>query len=37
VRDPLQQAPLERRGIGPQADPEPADPLVREQPLLAEL
>jgi hypothetical protein len=28
---------LERRGLGPQADPEEADPLHREQPLLAEL
>jgi len=28
---------LERRGLGPQADPEEADPLLREQPLLAEL
>ena len=28
---------LERRGLGPQADFEEADPLLREQPLLAEL
>ncbi|MEJ2245969.1 MAG: transposase [Acidobacteriota bacterium] len=28
---------LERRGLGPQADPEEADPLLLEQPLLAEL
>jgi hypothetical protein len=28
---------LERRGLGPQADPEEADPLLRNQPLLAEL
>ena len=28
---------LERRGLGPQADPEEADPLAREQPLLAAL
>ncbi len=28
---------LERRGLGPQADPEEADPLRVEQPLLAEL
>jgi hypothetical protein len=28
---------LERRGLGTQADPEEADPLLREQPLLAEL
>lgn len=27
----------ERRGLGPQADPEEADPLLQEQPLLAEL
>src|SRR5881397_2268481 len=28
---------LERRGLGPQADPDEADPLGRDQPLLAEL
>jgi hypothetical protein len=28
---------LERRGLGPQADPELADTLQRDQPLLAEL
>ena len=28
---------LERRGLGPQADPDEADPLRRDQPLLAEL
>jgi hypothetical protein len=28
---------LERRGLGPQADPDEADPLLRDQPLLAEL
>jgi hypothetical protein len=28
---------LERRGLGPQADPEEADPLLRSQPLPAEL
>jgi hypothetical protein len=28
---------LERRGLAPQADPEEADPLPRDQPLLAEL
>jgi hypothetical protein len=28
---------LERRGLGPSADPHEADPLSREQPLLAEL
>jgi hypothetical protein len=28
---------LERRGLGPAADPEEADPLLRDQPLLAEL
>jgi hypothetical protein len=28
---------LERRGLGPSADPEEADPLLRDQPLLAEL
>ena len=28
---------LERRGLGPQADPGEADPLLRDQPLLAEL
>jgi hypothetical protein len=28
---------LERRGLGPQSDPEEADPLRQEQPLLAEL
>jgi len=28
---------LERRGLGPQANPEEADGLAREQPLLAEL
>jgi hypothetical protein len=28
---------LERRGLGPAADPEEADPLRRDQPLLAEL
>ena len=28
---------LERRGLGPRADPDEADPLRRDQPLLAEL
>jgi len=28
---------LERRGLGPHGDPEEADPLQRDQPLLAEL
>jgi len=28
---------MERRGLGPQADPEEADTLLRDQPLLAEL
>lgn len=28
---------IERRGLGPQADPDEADPLLRNQPLLAEL
>ena len=28
---------LERRGLGPTADPDDADPLLRDQPLLAEL
>jgi len=28
---------LERRGLGPRADPDEADPLLRDQPLLAEL
>ena len=28
---------LERRGLGPEADPDEADPLRRDQPLLAEL
>jgi len=28
---------LERRRLGPQADPDEADPLLRDQPLLAEL
>jgi len=28
---------MERRGLGPQADPEEADALLRDQPLLAEL
>jgi hypothetical protein len=28
---------LERRGLGPQADPDEADPLLRDPPLLAEL
>jgi hypothetical protein len=28
---------LERRGLGPQVDPDEADPLLRDEPLLAEL
>ena len=33
----LSERPLERRGLGPRANPEEADPLRLDQPLVAEL